>query len=192
MKKYEVVIVGSGFSGLSTAAFLSKSGIRTTVIEKNKQLGGRARMLKKEGFSFDMGPSWYWMPDIFDNIFKELNEKTENLYELIQLDPGFRMIFECEEIDIASDFEETCSMFEKYETGGAKNLKRFMQDAKSKYNIGINFIYNSPGTSGSLISCPSSLKILIDTPGAGTPHDPGFRSWSSGARTVHTESSVDP
>ena len=72
------IVIGSGFSGLSTAAFLAKSGIKVTIIEKNQQLGGRARMLKENGFSFDMGPSWYWMPDIFDNFFKEFNLETNN------------------------------------------------------------------------------------------------------------------
>ena len=73
------IVIGSGFSGLSTAAFLAKSGIKVTVIEKNQQLGGRARMLKKDGFSFDMGPSWYWMPDIFDKFFEEFNLQTNHL-----------------------------------------------------------------------------------------------------------------
>ena len=92
MKK--AIVIGSGFSGLSTAAFLAKSKFKVTIIEKNKQLGGRARMLKENGFSFDMGPSWYWMPDIFDNFFEEFNLQTNNFYKLIKLDPGFRMIFD--------------------------------------------------------------------------------------------------
>ena len=111
------IVIGSGFSGLSTAAFLAKSGIKVTIIEKNQQLGGRARMLKENGFSFDMGPSWYWMTDIFDNFFKEFNLETNNFYQLIKLDPGFKMIFDSGEIDIASDFEKTCSIFESYEKG---------------------------------------------------------------------------
>ena len=49
------IVIGSGFSGLSTAALLAKSGIQVTIVEKNKQLGGRARILKKNGFYFDMG-----------------------------------------------------------------------------------------------------------------------------------------
>ena len=129
------IVIGSGFSGLCTAAFLAKSGIEVTVIEKNQQLGGRARMLKKDGFSFDMGPSWYWMPDIFDKFFEEFNLKTNHFYELIKLDPGFKMIFDSDEVEIAADFEETCLIFEDYESGGAEKLKRFIEDAKHKYNI---------------------------------------------------------
>ena len=145
MKK--AIVIGSGFSGLSTAAFLAKSRFKVTIIEKNQQLGGRARMLKENGFSFDMGPSWYWMPDIFDNFFEEFNLQTNNFYKLIKLDPGFRMIFDSNEIDIPADFKETCSMFENYEKGGSERLKDFIKDAKLKYNIGINFMYNAPGVS---------------------------------------------
>ena len=145
MKK--AIVIGSGFSGLSTAAFLAKSGIKVTVIEKNQQLGGRARMIKENGYSFDMGPSWYWMPDIFENFFKEFNVELDNLYELIKLDPGFKMIFETDEINIHSNFEKTCKIFESLEKGGAEKLKEFIKDAKKKYEIGIKFMYNSPGIS---------------------------------------------
>ena len=143
----QAIVIGSGFSGLSTAAFLAKSKFKVTVIEKNNQLGGRARMLKQKGYSFDMGPSWYWMPDIFDNFFAEFNKKTQDFYKLIKLDPGFRIIFDSNEINISSDFEKTCKIFEKHEKGGAKRLKDFIKDAKSKYDIGFNFMNNSPGIS---------------------------------------------
>ena len=141
------VIIGSGFSGLSSAAFLANNGFKVTIIEKNKQLGGRARMLKTKGFSFDMGPSWYWMPDIFENFFKEFNLNTKSFYKLIKLDPGFKIIFKSDEINIHSDFKKTCEIFENHEIGAANRLTEFIKDAKYKYNIGINFMYNSPGVS---------------------------------------------
>ena len=141
------IVIGSGFSGLSTAALLAKSGIQVTIVEKNKQLGGRARILKKNGFYFDMGPSWYWMPDIFDNLFADFNLKTQDFYKLIQLDPGFKIIFDSAELSIPSNFEEICSLFEKHEKGGSKKLKKFIKDAEYKYNIGMNFMYKSPGLS---------------------------------------------
>ena len=145
MKK--AIIIGSGFSGLSSAAFLAKAGLQVTVVEKNEQIGGRARVLRENGFSFDMGPSWYWMPDIFNNFFKEFNHDTDNFYKLIQLDPGFKMIFESNELEIPADFEKTCQVFENYEKGGAKRLREFIKDAKKKYKIGVNFMYNAPGLS---------------------------------------------
>lgn len=147
MKTQEAIIIGSGFSGLSAAAFLAKEGVKVTVIEKNQELGGRARILKEKGYSFDMGPSWYWMPEIFENFFKDFKQETKNFYTLTKLNPGFRMIFKNDQIDVHSDFEQTCKIFEKYEKGGGNKLKDFIEDAKLKYNIGMKFIYNSPGVS---------------------------------------------
>lgn len=141
------IVIGSGFSGLSTAAFLAKAKFKVTVIEKNQQLGGRARMIKENGFSFDMGPSWYWMPDIFDDLFKEFNLQTNDFYKLIKLDPGFKIIFDSDEINMPANFEEICSIFESHEKGGEERLKEFIKDAKHKYDIGINFISNAPGLS---------------------------------------------
>ena len=82
MKK--VIVIGSGFAGLSAAAYLSKEGFDVTVVEKNKQIGGRARNFKAKGYTFDMGPSWYWMPEIFDNFFHSFNHTTKDFYELKQ------------------------------------------------------------------------------------------------------------
>ena len=145
MKK--AIIIGSGFSGLSSAAFLAKSGVKVTIIEKNSQLGGRARMLKHMGYSFDMGPSWYWMPDIFNDFFKEFNLSVNSCYNLIELDPGFKMIFDSSEIDIHANFDKTCKTFERLEKGSSTKLKEFINDANYKYNIGIKFMYNAPGVS---------------------------------------------
>ena len=147
MSNKKVIIIGSGFSGLSTAAFLAKSGMNVTVIEKNKQIGGRARVLQEKGYTFDMGPSWYWMPDIFEEFFKEFNIQDKDMYSLIKLDPGFKMIFESEEIEVNADFEEICKTFEKHEKGASKKLKKFINEAEIKYNIGIKFLNKSPGVS---------------------------------------------
>ena len=121
--------------------------MHVTVIEKNNSLGGRARKIEKEGYTFDMGPSWYWMPDIFENFFKEFNYDVKDLFNLVELDPGFKIIFQQDELEVSADFEKTCNVFEKYEKGGSKKLKIFLKDAKLKYNIGINFINISPGVS---------------------------------------------
>jgi len=65
----KAIVIGSGFAGLSAASFLARAGWEVTVLEKNAAPGGRARILKAEGFTFDMGPSWYWMPDVFGTLF---------------------------------------------------------------------------------------------------------------------------
>jgi len=143
----KAIVIGGGFAGLSAAAFLAKDGMSVTIIEKNQTIGGRARLLKTKGYSFDMGPSWYWMHDIYENFFNKFSYKSSDFYELIKLDPGFKVIFDSEEINIPANFKETCKIFEKYETDGEKKLKAFMRDAEKKYKIGLDFLYRSPGLS---------------------------------------------
>ena len=146
MKK-KVFVIGSGYSGLSCAAFLAKSGMDVTIVEKNKDIGGRSRNFKSMGYVFDMGPSWYWMPEIFENFFNNFNYSTDDFYKLIQLDPGFKIIFDKEEISIPKNWDEICLLFEQFEKNGASKLSRFMEKAEEKYNIGLKFLYESPGIS---------------------------------------------
>jgi len=89
----KVIIIGSGFSSLSAACHLAKKGFEVEVFEKNSTLGGRARQFKQDGFTFDMGPSWYWMPDVFDRFFAEFGKKVSDYYELDRLDPGYQVVF---------------------------------------------------------------------------------------------------
>ena len=154
------IVIGSGFSGLSSAAFLAKSGYDVTVLEKNKTIGGRARLFKEKGYTFDMGPSWYWMPETFENFFSEFGYKIEDYYDLKKLDPGFKIVFKNEEIDLPSKWVDICNLFEKYEKEGAKKLNDFMKDAEQKYDIGLEFLYNSPGVSLSELFAPKILKNI--------------------------------
>ena len=158
MKK--ALVIGSGFSGLSSAAFLSKNGFEVTLVEKNKTVGGRARIFHEKGYSFDMGPSWYWMPEIFENFFNEFNLKIEDLYDLKQLDPGFKIVFKDQEINLPSSWKEICNLFDKYEENGANKLNKFMEDAQQKYSIGLDFLYNSPGVSIRELFNPQILKNI--------------------------------
>ena len=158
MKK--ALVIGSGFSGLSSAAFLSKNGFEVTIVEKNKTVGGRARIFHEKGYSFDMGPSWYWMPEIFENFFNEFNLKIEDLYDLKQLDPGFKIVFKDQEINLPSSWNEICHLFDKYEENGADKLNKFMVDAQQKYSIGLDFLYNSPGVSIRELFNPQILKNI--------------------------------
>ena len=158
MKK--ALVIGSGFSGLSSAAFLSKNGFEVTLVEKNKTVGGRARIFHEKGYSFDMGPSWYWMPEIFENFFNEFNLKIEDLYDLKQLDPGFKIVFKDQEINLPSSWNEICNLFDKYEENGADKLNKFMDDAQQKYSIGLDFLYNSPGVSIRELFNPQILKNI--------------------------------
>jgi phytoene desaturase len=147
-KNKKVVVIGAGFAGLSAATHLADKGFDVTILEKNSQAGGRARMFKEQGFVFDMGPSWYWMPDIFENYFKHFGKKVEDYYQLIRLSPSYRVFFENHDIaDIPANWEELKDFFEKREPGSAKKLELFMKEAAYKYEVGINKLVHKPGKS---------------------------------------------
>ncbi len=83
-----IIIIGSGFSSLSAACYLAKQGYQVKVFEKNDYLGGRARQLKQDGFTFDMGPTFYWMPDVFESFFNDFDKKANDYYTLNKLSPS--------------------------------------------------------------------------------------------------------
>ncbi len=133
-QKKQIHIIGSGFSGLAAAAVLAKKGYDVTIIEKNDQPGGRARLWKSEGFTFDMGPSWYWMPDVFENYFAHFGKKVSDFYELKRLDPGYRVYFGKDDfMNIPANMQELEILFEQYEPGSTIGLRKFMEQAAYKY-----------------------------------------------------------
>jgi phytoene desaturase len=143
-----VAVIGSGFSGLSAAAILASNGFDVHVLEKNSQLGGRARALSEHGFTFDMGPSWYWMPDVFEKYFNRFGYTASDFYELKKLDPGFAVIFGKDDVmDVPADFDSLCALFEQTEAGSAEKLRKFMDEAEYKYNAGMNDLVYKPGLS---------------------------------------------
>jgi len=145
MKK--VAVIGSGFSSLSAACYLAKAGFNTAVFEKNGTLGGRARQLQKDGFTFDMGPSWYWMPDIFDNFFSDFGKTTGDYYQLDKLDPAYKIFFSDDIITIGDSMEKICMEFERIEAGSSAHLRNFITKAQDNYDIAINKIVLKPGLS---------------------------------------------
>ena len=131
-------VIGAGFSGLSAACFLAREGIKVTVLEKNSIAGGRARKFSAAGFTFDMGPSWYWMPDVFDRFFTQFGKSSSDYYSLQRLNPSYRVVFGKDDfMDLPSDLEGLFSLFDRIEPGSAKVLKLFLEEAKRKYIIGI-------------------------------------------------------
>ncbi len=146
MKK-KVIIIGAGFAGLSAAAFMAKAGWEVRVIEKNETAGGRARQLNAEGFSFDMGPSWYWMPDVFERFFAQFGKNVSDYYSLVRLDPSYRIYWESGSTDIPANYEELKALFEKIEKGSAAKLDHYLKEAFIKYRIGIQDLVYKPGQS---------------------------------------------
>lgn len=156
----KVIVIGSGFSGLSVATSLADKGYEVTILEKNSVAGGRARVFQAEGFTFDMGPSWYWMPDIFDNYFAKFNKKTSDYYDLVRLDPSYSVILEGNEtINLPASIDKLGDLFESMEAGSKEKFQEFLRQAEYKYDVGINQFVWKPSTS---ITEFLSLKLLYD------------------------------
>ncbi len=145
MRTKKVAIIGAGFSGLSAAAYLASAGYEVSLFEKNNTAGGRARAFTEKGFHFDMGPSWYWMPEVFERFFQHFGRSSAEFYKLTRLDPGYRMFFgEGEYIDVPADIDELYELFETIEKGSAAKLRKFLKKAEYKYNIGIGKLVYLP------------------------------------------------
>ena len=160
MKK-TIAIIGSGFSALAASCYLAQQGNKVTIYEKNESIGGRARQFKKEGFTFDMGPSWYWMPDVFERFFNDFNKQTTDYYELIKLNPAYRVYFGVDDfISIYDNLEEIKTTFESIEKGSGHELETFIKQAKSNYDIAIKDLVYRPGVSPlELITVETTLKL---------------------------------
>ena len=146
MKK--IAVIGSGFAGIAAATCLAKEGYEVTVLEKNSTAGGRARKFEANGFMFDMGPSWYWMPDVFEKYFNLFGKSTSHFYQLTRLDPSYRVFYSKERIwDIPAGEGSLINFFEQIETGSGARLKKFLEEGKYKYEVGINDLVYKPGLS---------------------------------------------
>lgn len=147
MKK-QIKIIGSGFSSLAAACYLAQKGHSVTVFEKNATIGGRARQLKRDGFTFDIGPTWYWMPDVFERFFNDFNKKPSEYYDLIKLSPAYQVYFGVNDfITIADNLPEIISTFEAIEKGSGQKLATFMKEAQANYDIAIKDLVYRPGVS---------------------------------------------
>lgn len=144
-----IIVIGAGFAGLSAAAYLAKAGHKVSVFEKNAAIGGRARQINTEnGYTFDMGPSWYWMPDVFDRFFADFGYKASDFYTLTKLDPQYAIVFGKEDImSIPSDLTAVAELFEQMEKGAADALQSFLREAAYKYKVGIEKLVYKPGIS---------------------------------------------
>ena len=144
----EIIVIGSGLAGMSCAAYLGKAGHRVTVIEKNSTYGGRLQTVSQQGYTFDSGPSWYWMPDIFDSFFEDFDKKTNDYYDLRRINPGYRVYFsEGEYFDLVENLDELKRNFSKIEKGGGRALQKYLDDAGEKYEVAVKKFMYKPSLS---------------------------------------------
>lgn len=146
MQAQKVVIIGSGFSSLSASCYLASKGFDVIILEKNKTIGGRARQLKRDGFVFDIGPTFYWMPDVFERFFNDFNTTTKDYYKLNKLNPAYQIYFgKKDSISISNNFEDIKNTFESIEKGSGNKLQNFINKAHNNYNIAIKDLVYKPG-----------------------------------------------
>jgi phytoene desaturase len=157
----KISILGSGFSSLASAAYLAQSGYKVTVYEKNSIPGGRARQLKSDGFTFDMGPTWYWMPDVFERFFADFGKLPADYYELIKLNPAYQVYFGKADVVIIEDsLDKIKDTFEKIEKGSSLKLEKFMKMARENYDIAIKDLVYRPGVSPLELITVETIKKL--------------------------------
>jgi phytoene desaturase len=141
----KIHIIGSGISSLSAASFLAKEGYDVTIFEKNDQIGGRARQFEVNGFVFDMGPSWYWMPDVFEKFYQAFGYSSKDFYELKRLDPSYRVYWpDHSYTNVPAEMPKLEEWFESLEPGSSKQLQAFLKDAAYKYKVGMEDLVYKP------------------------------------------------
>lgn len=156
----KVSVIGGGFSGLASAAYLAKAGYDVHLYEKNEDVGGRCRVWKQDGFTFDMGPSWYWMPDVFESFFNKFGKSVADYYDLVRLDPSYQVVYENgDAMPIPAHMAELKKLFDSIEPGSGVQLDEFLKQAAYKYEVGINQLVYKPGRTLTEFADP---KLLID------------------------------
>lgn len=156
------IVIGSGVAGLSAAANLAAQGFEVTVFEKNTTPGGRARKFETDGFVFDMGPSWYWMPDIFENFFKRFGKDVSDLYDLKRLDPSYRIYYGKHDfLDVPAGVPALCDFFESLEPGSSKPLMKFLKEGAYKYQLGMGSLVYKPGLTWREFADPKILSGVL-------------------------------
>ncbi len=160
----QISIIGSGFSGLSAACYAAKAGYDVTVFEKNSAIGGRARSFSEDGFTFDMGPSWYWMPDVFEKFFADFGKKPSDYYELVKLSPSFQIFFnEGAPLVVPSELNDLYTLFESIEKGSAARLRDFMAEGELKYKVAMKSLIYKPSNSWAEFASVEVISAALKT-----------------------------
>lgn len=179
----KVVVLGAGFSGLSTACYLAKAGFQVTILEKNAWVGGRAHSVKTKGFSFDFGPSWYWMPEVFEQFFSDFGKSVSDYYTLKRLSPSYRVVFDDATIDLPTTRAEQTALFESLEPGAGKKLTLLLQKTQRIYLLAMRYFIPFPFRSLLDVLNPkliwAGIKLLLNYNGFQSAHHFYIRQFSS-------------
>lgn len=160
-RKKKIIILGAGFSSLSASCYLAQAGYDVLVLEKNDAAGGRARQLKRDGFIFDMGPTFYWMPDVFEKFFGDFNRRVEDFYQLNRLSPSYQVCFGTDDyLPIEADLAKIKNRFEELEPGSSFKLEQFLLKARDYYDIAVKDLVYKPGEKLTEIITPATIKRL--------------------------------
>ncbi len=144
----EIGVIGAGLSSLYAACTLAKAGNKVVVFEKNARVGGRSQTFEANGFTFDMGPSWYWMPELIDRLFDELGEDRSTYYSLTRLDPSYRVFWKDEApTDLPARLDALKVLFDSFEENGGEKLEKFLKAAEVKYDVAVDEFLENPGLS---------------------------------------------
>ena len=154
----KIIVIGSGFASLSVACYLAKAGNKVTLYEKNASVGGRARRLSREGFHFDIGPTWYWMPGVFEKFFADFGKQVSDYYVLEKLAPAYDVYFQGnEKVTIDDHLDAIAATFENIEAGSANKLRSFIKEAQDNYAIAVDKMVYKPGNSPLELVTPETI-----------------------------------
>lgn len=134
--KAKVAVIGGGLGGLAAAADLALRGFDVEIFEKNERIGGKLNILKKDGFSFDLGPSIFTLPQMFRPLFEGNGKKLEDYIDLVRVDPQWRNFFEDgTKIDLFESLEAMKGELSRWPAQVFDEYARFLDYSKQQYHI---------------------------------------------------------
>ena len=157
---YDAIIIGAGPGGLVCSMLLAKAGVKVLILEKSDVVGGRTRLVSKDGFTFDRGPTFFHYPEISEEIFAALSMDVHEELELIRLEPNYRLIFgQGGQIDATTDMELMASQIEELSgEEDADGFRRYMEDNRKKLRLSKKCL-NTPWKGASDLFSRRALRV---------------------------------
>lgn len=145
MKSAHAIVIGSGFGGLAAAIRLRAKGYRVTVLEALDQPGGRARVFKRDGYTFDAGPTVITAPYLLDELFGLTGRHMRDYVELMPVDPFYRVIFnDGTRFDYVGDEARLLAQIETFEPRDVDGYRRLARQAERIFDVGYTKLADRP------------------------------------------------